>query len=436
MLFGWKTEKKKRSKKKENYSLKGEEEKNKGHGRNGAKKYTGARKEYLFLEDLKRGDRCPSCQKSRLYEIESGVTLKLHGGAPIDATIYEKQKLRCPSCGKVYAAKLPSGINEDKFDESASTTIATLRYGYGIPFYRLEQIQNNSGVPLPSSTQWDESEKVAESAYPVWRYLCRLAAQGSVIHNDDTPVKILEIMNLEDRKRKGMNTTGIVSKVEGREIILFFSGWRHAGENLNEILKERKPGLDPPIQMCDALSRNLPADFKTVEVNCNSHGRWKFVELEDNWPEECGYIRKQYEYVFKNEAEIKERKFTPEERFDYHKKHSTEFMENIKIWCEKQKKNRCEDPESSLIKACNYILNHYDQLTGFLKLPGAPLENNICERILKKTVLNRKNSLFYKTEYGALIGDILMGVIHTTINAGVSPFRYLSAIHRNSHEVF
>jgi len=273
MLFGWKTEKRRKKKQKENFSLEDKKEKAKGHGKNGVEKYTGAKREYLFIEKLTKGDTCPCCLKSKLYEIESGVTLKLSGNAPVDATIYEKQKLRCPSCGETFTAELPNGVTEERFDSTATAAIATMRYGYGIPFYRLEQLQSGTGVPLPSSTQWDEVEKLAGSVYPVWRELIKYAAQGEIIHNDDTTIKILSLMSLEDRERKGMFTTGIVSKTGGREILLFFSGWRHAGENINSLLENRKSGLDPPIQMCDALSRNLPADFKTIEVNCNAHGR-------------------------------------------------------------------------------------------------------------------------------------------------------------------
>src|SRR5438309_5219199 len=59
-----------------------------------------------------------------------------------------------------------------------------------------------------------------------------------------------------DRRR---GRAGVAGAPGGeRRIALYFTGCKHAGENLAEVLKQRPPGLSPPIQMCDALSRNVP----------------------------------------------------------------------------------------------------------------------------------------------------------------------------------
>ena len=71
------------------------------------------------------------------------------------------------------------------------------------------------------------------------------------------------------------------------------------------------------------------------------------------------------------------------------------------------------------------MIKHWEELTLFLRVPGAPLDNNICERALKKAILHRKNSLFYKTEKGAQVGDMYMGMIHTARENGINPFEYL-----------
>ena len=94
--------------------------------------------------------------------------------------------------------------------------------------------------------------------------------------------------------RTGTFTTGIISKVDGREIALYISGRKHAGENLEELLRRRLKSLDPPIQMCDAKSGNPPKDkeAKTIVANCLTHGRRKFVELIDTFPDECRKARR------------------------------------------------------------------------------------------------------------------------------------------------
>ena len=126
-----------------------------------------------------------------------------------------------------------------------------------------------------------------------------------MLHNDDTTIKILELLGkraqqealAEDSaespakkkasERSGLFTSGIVSTREGRRIALFFSGRKHAGENLTDVLAQRAAALAPPIQMCDALSRNLPAELETIVANCLAHGRRQFVDVAERFPEEC-----------------------------------------------------------------------------------------------------------------------------------------------------
>jgi transposase len=332
MLFGSKTEKTKnivkksetdQSEKKEKKKDK-EKKKPKGHGRNGADEYTGAKKVHLKHENLKHKDLCPDCETGKIYLApEPGKVLRITGAAPLQATVYKPEKLRCNVCGRVFTANLPREAGDKKYDEEAAAMIACLRYGSGFPFNRLEALQQNMGMPLPSSTQWDISEKLADHIHPIYPALCRHGAQGDILHNDDTSVKILELMkeNKENEgtgARTGIFTTGIVAIKDDRKIILFMSGRKHAGENLAEVLRERSACLDPPIQMCDALSRNSSEEFLTILSNCLSHGRRRFVDVSANFMEECEYVLETLGKVYKNDATAKKEKMTPVQRLKFH----------------------------------------------------------------------------------------------------------------------
>jgi hypothetical protein len=156
------------------------------------------------------------------------------GRAPIHATVYELEKLRCNLCGEVFTAKEPDDIGDEKYNETVGATIALLKYGSGFPFYRLEQLQGSLGIPLPASTQWDIVEQKADRIYPAYHEIVRQAAQGDVIYNDDTTMKILELMKNDDKdesQRTGMFTTGILSTSNEWKIGLFFTGRKHSGEN-------------------------------------------------------------------------------------------------------------------------------------------------------------------------------------------------------------
>ena len=417
-----------------------EPEKQPGHGRNGADAYPRAEHVKVPIEDMKTGDVCPECSRGRIYPIKNdGSVVRFVGMAPLYAKIYDLEKMRCNLCGEVFTAQPPENIGTQKYDETVGAMIAMLKYGSGFPFHRIEKLQASMGIPLPASTQWDIVEKAADKgAFPAYRELVRQAAQGNLIHNDDTPAKIMELTRQINEKsaRKGMFTTGMVSITQERRIALFFTGQKHAGENLAELLGERKAELDPPIQMCDALSRNIPKDLETIIANCLTHGRRNFVEVVESFPDEVAYVVDRIALVYKTDDKAKKQNLTPQERLILHQRQSGPVMENLKQWCEEQLEQKKTEPNSGLGKAISYMLKHWLPLTLFLRVPGAPLDNNICEQALKKAILHRKNSLFYRTVHGALIGDLFMSLIHTCNLGGVDPFGYLVALQKNYHDLF
>lgn len=406
----------------------------KGHGRNGAAAYTGAQKVTVPHDSLKRGDTCPKCEKGKVYpEKDPGVLVRVRGMAPMLAVVYEMERLRCNLCGEVITARPPEGVGEVKYDESVPAMIAQMKYGSGLPFNRIEKLQNAVGIPLPASTQWDLVSEAYEKIEPAHAEMIHQAAQGDVVHNDDTTMRILKLERDEADTRTGVFTSGIVSTKEEREIVLFFTGEKHAGENLADVLAHRVSGLSPPIQMCDALSRNTSGDFETILANCMTHARRRYVDVVDNFPDECKYVIETLRALYVNDACTKG--MTPEERLDYHKEHSTEIMEGLDQWCHKQFDEHIVEPNSGLGDAIGYMIGHWTELTLFLRVPGAPLDNNICERSLKKVILHRKNSYFFKTENGARVGDGFMSLIFTAERCHANPFDYLVELQRHSEQV-
>lgn len=415
-------------------------EKRKGHGRNGAKTYKGATKVKVPHESLEHGGPCSECSKGKVYrQSKPAVLVRVTGLAPLMATVYEKDRLRCGLCGKVFTATSPDGVGENKYDEKVASMIAMLKYGCGLPFNRIEKLQANLEIPLPAGTQWGLVEEASVLLLPVYDEMIHQAAQGTVLHNDDTTIKILDIEReiAQESKsdpdgRTGMFTTGIVATEADRKIALFFTGRDHAGENLEKVLAHRASELGPPIQMCDALSRNTTGDFETIVANCMTHARRNFVDAVDSFPEECEHVLTELAKVYKNDATTKKLGMSPEERLGFHKENSGPVMGKLKQWFQAQFEEKLVEPNSSLGDAIAYAVKHWDKLTRFLSVPGAPLDNNICERILKKAILHRKNALFFKTENGARVADLFMSFIHTCELNDVNAFDYLSELLRHA----
>jgi hypothetical protein len=416
-----------------------------GHGRHGAKAYRGAQRVHVPHASLKAGDRCPDCDRGKVYpQREPGVLVRMIGRAPIEATVFELEKLRCNLCGEVFTAQAPEGVSEEeKYDVTVGSMIAILRYGNGFPMHRLERMQDSLGIPLPASVQWEIVCALVFRIRPAFDELVRQAAQGDVLHNDDTSMPVLSLRRdiddeTEEAERTGIFTSGIVSTREGRQIALFFTGRQHAGENLRDVLMKRATTMKPPIQMCDALSRNLPkmpAALEVIVSHCLAHARRRFVEVTPNFPDACRHVLEALGAVYHHDELAQQHRLSPEERLLFHQQHSAPVMDQLHLWLTVQLDEKKVEPNSGLGGAITYLLNHWQRLTLFLRQAGAPLDNNVCERSLKKAILHRKNSLFYLTENGAEVGDLFMSLIHTAELCGANPFDYLTQLQRHSDEL-
>jgi transposase len=351
-----------------------------GHGRNGAAALTGAHRIAVAHATLHSGDRCPACRQGRVYRQKEPATLvRFVGHAPLEATVFEMERLRCNACGEVFTADEPDAAGPAKYEETAVAMIALLKYGTGVPFKRLERLQGQLGMPLLATTQWELMETAAKPFRPVLEELIRQAAQGSVMHNNDTSMRILRLTREPDDKRTGTFTSGIVSIVGAWTIALFFTGWKHAGENLAQVLKQRARELPPPIQMSDALSRNSPKveGVEPLQANCLAHGRRQVVDVADNFPEECRYVLETLRDVYHHDAQAREQAMSPEQRLRFHQEHSEPLMKGLHEWMEAQLAEHKTEPNSGLGKAISYLLNHWTKLTLFLRQAGAPIDNNI-----------------------------------------------------------
>jgi transposase len=423
-------------------------EKRKGHGRVAAADYLAAKHIPVPHESLHPGDPCRRCERGNVYSLQKpSPIVRLVGQPPLVATCWDCQRLRCAACGFIYAARAPNEAQGPKYDETAVSMIANVHYGAGMPFHRLDHLQRNLDTPLPASTQWDLVNEAVALVEPAYDELVRAAAQGKVLHNDDSYMRILALMGkrrakllasgeLPDPERTGLFTTAVVSIVPAiGAIALFFTGRKHAGENLALVLDKRAKTLPPPIQMGDALTRNRPEGHEVIDSNCIAHGRRKIVDEIDNYPVECRFLLERFALVYKLDDECKVRGDSDEERLLAHQTTSAPLMEEVRARMAAELAEKRIEPNSDLGVAFNYFLKRWEKFTLFLRKPGAPLDNNIAERALKMTIRHRKASLFYRSQRGAHVGDVFMTLIHTAELHHQNPSEYLTALQRNHKAV-
>lgn len=422
-----------------------------GHGRRAASAYPGAQTVICHHIELHSGSPCLASRCDGLIFPVSRLNefIQFKGTPIVIATRYMQEVMRCASCSSVYEAPLPEGVKPQRWDETADASIAIQKVLTASPFYRTAWIQEMCGVPLPPSTQFERCVVVAETLLPIYKQMVKESANAKVIYGDDTGVKILELMKENGEKKKdertgkqkkdertGMHTTGIVAEmVDGNKIALYFNGRCHTGENVAGLLRWRNKDLDPAIRMSDGLYANWSEDDERRECHCMAHARRKFWEISLIYPAQCGYVLMKIGEIYEIDAVTKDKKMSDDERLAYHQKHSQPIMEELLKWMESEVNEKRVEPNSSLGAAISYFTKHYPFLTGFLKYPGAPLDNNTAEQILKQAASIRKNSYFFKTSFGAAVSGIILSVLITCrINRG-NVWEYLVSVLRRSSEV-
>lgn len=256
---------------------------------------------------------------------------------------------------------------------------------------------------------------------------------------DDTRAIILEGHRPEEfEKRDGTRTTGLQCVTsEGHKIALFMTGVKHAGENLTHLLSRRREGLPVPIHMSDGATYNAPKDGapSVIAADCLVHARRYFVKLVDIFPEHCRYVLGLLGRVYAHEAYARRQEMTPAERLAFHQHESKPALEELRQRMEADLNARRVEENSPLGKAYRYVLKRWEGLTVFLREEGADLDNNAIERQLKKAILNRKNAYFYRSNRGALVGDIYMSLIHTCELNAVDPFDYLNRLQEHASDL-
>lgn len=282
------------------------------------------------------------------------------------------------------------------------------------------------------------------AALPIYEHLLFLAAQGYLIHADDTAIKILDWLRgkgpptkTTKEPRKTAQTTAIVSKSEeGRNITLYLTGSEQAGSNLSGILEKRLSERGVPIYMCDALAANNPGEnYVVIQVYCLDHGRRQFYDIKSAYPDDCEYVLKKLKQVYKADAEAKKMNLSPEDRLVYHQERSAEVITELGQWMVAKKNSDEVEDNGELGGAINYWLKRWSELTEFLHTPGVPLSNCECEQAIKTIITHRKNSLFYKTINGAKIGDVIQSLIVTCQNSNINCFKYLAWLQENKPKV-
>jgi|GEM_PF-3729437 len=362
---------------------------------------------------------------------------------------HQAETRRCLTCNTTAQAETPPehAHNIGRYAPSAVASLAGLRYLFGMPSLRIELLCGTMGLRVSDSTQWHLFEEAASRLRPFRLHLEKVVANAPLKHFDDTGVVILSLREAirekqeqalaegknPDSVRSGLHTsvTCAVLPELGR-IAIFNSGLHHCGEIIGSLLKKRTT-TETVILMADAANANtsrLPKDapFKIINANCNSHAVRRFKDLRESFPEPAAFFEQAYAQVFRNDALSREKGLSAAERLAMHREHSRPLMDGMKSRALSDFDKRLVEPNSMLGKTYKYFLNQFDRLVAFCEHEGAPVCNNLAERMLKPFIRQRKASLFFKNDIGAAVADILSTLLITAHVNGLNPVKYVETM--------
>ena len=416
-----------------------------GHGRRALANISIAE---FFTHDCtshKRGEPCPHCS-GNLSMGNARKTTVISGQALLQVSVHISEAVECKTCGFEDVAPLPEKLAQEcigRYHMSAISVLAYFRYFCGFASHRLDAASKHLSLRVPESTQWDLFEKAADLMQPLLKHLKKKIANSSLLWMDHTHNHILaeeadrrELRNQGDKEvRIGMNTSCYLARQpDGTLLALYHTGPTDAGQYLKLILEARKVNMGPLVVACDALSSNLsqvhPDVFLAV---CNAHARRQLVDLGKFLPEKGREILALYKCIFKNDKIANT--LNAKERLEYHIAHSLPLMLRIRELALNELLSERRLPTGDITKAFAYILRHFENLSAFCKIKQAPLHTNDVERALKKSILHRKNSLFFQTTTGASVGDLMVSLCMTAHLNGISPVWYLTTLLCNAHKV-
>lgn len=398
-------------------------------GRFGFEDYPNAPTVTHDVEGCQPGDLCVHCGFGKYYYGKDRKQLEFSGGPIVTVKRHIKKALRCNRCGheKLNHQKIV------KWKPEARSALVIHKI-YGTPWYRISRLQKLSGIPIAMSTQWTQCKGVWEDAAKyVVSELYRLGIEHSLWCTDDTGMKILSVLKanalLPESEQRACHTTAIHTGYGKFKIILYMTANRYCRENWVPLLAKRNT-TDKVVVMTDASNQSLPKDAEREKaesaVCLGGHARRKFKDIELNYPSECEYFLSLIHDLYQNDDICKD--MEPQERLEYHKKHSQPLIDAIYAKIAELFNHRIIEPNSDLGKAMNYWLNHREGLTAFLRIKGIPLDNNWAENALRIMAIYRKASLFFKTLNSAMVMSDLFGLVATCEANGINAFAYLNWI--------
>ena len=328
----------------------------------------------------------------------------------------------CPTCNTMVTATLPAQVIDKGIAAPGLLAMVIIaKFEDHLPLYRQEAIGRRSGVNLARSSMASWIGECGVQLEPLAQLLREHVFKQSVVHGDETPVKLL--MPGSGKTHTAYSWAYRTSDLETKErAVLFDFCMSRAGQNARDMLQDYKGTL-----VVDDYS-GYKASFtsgEVLEAGCWAHVRRKFFEAHEHTQSEIAHeavqrIRKLYD------IEEQVRECEPPERLRLRKEHSEPLLKDLKTWLQEQRAKLADADKTA--KAINYALNRWEALERHINDAAVPIDNNAVENAIRPIALGRKNWLFVGSQEAGERAATLMSLIESVKLNGHDSWTYLKDI--------
>jgi transposase len=333
----------------------------------------------------------------------------------------------CPPLdpGKVVIAapKPPMSIAKGLPGSGLLAHLIVSKYTDHMPLHRLQRAYERQGYFLHRSTLCDWVGACADLLRPLYDLMVCVVLQSRVIHTDDTPVKLQELV------------THLLSTAR----LWVYLGDAAHPYNVFDFTVNRK--RDGPQEFLANYQGYLQADAfsgydglylpdprtaaaRIIEAACNAHARRKFYEARGSDALRSHQALAYYRQLYELERAAKH--FTDAQRLQMRQDLAVPILEQFHQWLEAQRQEVL--PKSPIAEAVGYALNNWAALSRYTEADFLAIDNNAAEREMKRIAIGRKNWLTVGSPRGGQTAAVLFSFTSTCQRLGVEPWAYLQHV--------
>jgi hypothetical protein len=299
------------------------------------------------------------------------------------------------------------------------------RFELHLPYYRIEQMYERAGVPIPRQTLCGWSGMAHDACALIMKAIKREVFADGYVQIDETPVKY------QDPERQGVCGTGYLWVVHNpvRNISLFEWHTGRAAACLESLVPPEFTGL---IQ-CDGYSAyesfiKSPARKGSIQLaGCLAHARRKFFEAKAEGTDPQ-WVLLQMQHLYQIEARLREARAGPLEARALRQEQSVPILARIKAQLDELERSHRHRPRSLTGAAISYALNQWDKLTLYVRDGRVQIDNNLVENTIRPSAIGKKNWLFMGDARSGARAATFYTLIGNCHREGINAEAYLTDI--------